>query len=120
MDIWLEVSKIDYSRLGEEASARETDILREQVVKARETQNQRQKDKINARVPAKNLIATCLLSTPAKEVLDASAEKFQLSARGYHKTIKVARTIADIEGSQSITPTHILEALQYRVKENKF
>jgi len=120
VDIWLEVSKIDYRQLGEEASARETVNFREEVMRAREIQNNRQQGKSNARVPAKNLIATCLLSTPAKTVLDSSAEKLSLSARGYHKTIKVARTIADLDQSETILPKHILEALQYRTKENKF
>ena len=120
VDIWLEVSKIDYKELGEKASARETQSFREEVMRAREIQNKRQQDKTNSRVSAKNLIATCLLSAPAKTILDSSAEKLALSARGYHKTIKVARTIADLEGSETILPKHILEALQYRVKENKF
>lgn len=120
VDIWLEVSKIDYKELGEKAGPRETADFRSKVIQAREIQNKRHKDKTNSRVAAKNLIATCLLSTPAKSVLDQSAEKHGLSARGYHKTIKVARTIADIEGSESILPAHVLEALQYRVKENKF
>jgi magnesium chelatase family protein len=52
-----------------------------------------------------------------KKLLNQSAEQLQLSARAYHRTIKIARTIADLEGAPNITKAHILEALQYRPRE---
>lgn len=58
------------------------------------------------------------LDDATKKLLNQSAERLQLSARAYHRTIKLARTIADLEGSENISQSHILEALQYRPREN--
>ena len=56
------------------------------------------------------------LSPAVKELLNDSAERLALSARAYHRVIKIARTIADLENSENIEANHILEALQYRPK----
>lgn len=53
-----------------------------------------------------------------QKILNQSAEHLQLSARAYHRTIKLARTIADLDESENILTPHILEALQYRPREN--
>ena len=66
----------------------------------------------------KELIIYAPLENETKKLLNQSAERLQLSARAYHRTIKLARTIADLEGSENITQSHILEALQYRPREN--
>ena len=57
------------------------------------------------------------LSEDIRKILNQSAERLQLSARAYHRTIKLARTIADLEASKDIKANHILEALQYRPRE---
>jgi magnesium chelatase family protein len=57
------------------------------------------------------------LSPKAEETLLAAARTMKLSARGYHRTIKLARTIADLAQSDTIEPSHMLEALQYRARE---
>jgi magnesium chelatase family protein len=57
------------------------------------------------------------LSSKAEETLMNAARAMKLSPRGYHRTIKVARTIADLGGSETIEPSHMLEALQYRSRE---
>jgi magnesium chelatase family protein len=57
------------------------------------------------------------LDDATKKLLNQSAERLQLSARAYHRTIKLARTIADLEGVENIKVSHILEALQYRPRE---
>jgi len=58
------------------------------------------------------------LSDEVKKILNTSAKQLDLSARSYHRIIKLARTIADMEGEKEILEKHILEALQYRPKKN--
>ena len=71
-------------------------------------------NKYNSSLGSKRIADIALLSPAAERILNLASEKLQLSARSYFKTIKVARTIADIEGSATIEPTHLSEALQYR------
>jgi len=75
------------------------------------------KIKTNAELSSKNLIKHIVLSDKVKEVLNISAKQLDLSARSYHRIIKLARTIADLEGASDISENHILEALQYRPKK---
>ena len=68
---------------------------------------------------AKDINKIADLQNDAKEILNTSAKKLDLSARAYHRVIKLARTIADLDDSKSIKSPHILEALQYRPKRNQ-
>jgi magnesium chelatase family protein len=58
------------------------------------------------------------ISGEVKKILNESAEKLNLSARAYHRVIKLARTVADLDGSEEIKTPHILEAFQYRPRNN--
>lgn len=82
------------------------------------TQNQRNRyqnnNKYNSSLASKNIAELTQLSPKAEHILNLASEKLQLSARSYFKTIKVARTIADLENSPTIEPQHLSEALQYR------
>ncbi|MGO3702216.1 MAG: YifB family Mg chelatase-like AAA ATPase [Candidatus Saccharimonadales bacterium] len=71
-------------------------------------------NKYNSSLASKDISKLTHLSPKAEQILNLASEKLQLSARSYFKTIKVARTIADLEGSKSIEPAHLSEALQYR------
>jgi magnesium chelatase family protein len=70
--------------------------------------------KYNSSLSSKDVSKTITLSPDTKKFIDTAAAKLELSARSYFKVIKVARTIADIEGSQSVEIPHVAEALQYR------
>jgi magnesium chelatase family protein len=91
-------------------------------MKAREIQTKRFKNgarkiNTNSEMNVKDLGIYAQLDNETKKILNQSAERLQLSARAYHRTIKLARTIADLEGSENILTSHILEALQYRPRE---
>lgn len=120
IDIWVNVNSVDYDKLASEAAEGErTETIKERVLRARNIQIKRFKNsprgiQTNSEMNVKELNIFAPLSKETREILNTSAEKLKLSARAYHRVIKLARTIADIESSEQITTTHILEALQYR------
>ena len=71
----------------------------------------------NADMGPKEIESLAALSAKAEETLQGAARSMKLSPRGYHRTIKLARTIADLAASDAIEPSHMLEALQYRARE---
>jgi len=71
----------------------------------------------NASLNVRELVRSVDLGSEAREILDDSAQKLMLSPRVYHKIIKVAQTIADLEKSEQVLTNHILEAIQYRPKK---
>lgn len=120
IDIWVTVGAVDYDKLSDtEPSGEKTSTIKERVAKARDIQSKRFKNsarniRTNSEMNVKELSIYAPLTDQIKKLLNESAEKLQLSARAYHRTIKLARTIADLEGSENINTNHILEALQYR------
>ncbi|NTV22681.1 MAG: YifB family Mg chelatase-like AAA ATPase [Candidatus Yonathbacteria bacterium] len=119
IDIWLHVDAVDHATLDTAAPRGEgSDAVRARVALARNVQRARFTDLAhvtkNADMKARDVDERATLSEHARETLVDSARALGLSARAYHKTIKVARTIADMEGKDSVEETHILEALRYR------
>ena len=95
-----------------------SDEVRKRVTDARTRQSDRFVHTawtLNADVPAPRFLDCCGISRSAETLLNRSAERLALSLRAHFRTIRVARTIADLESSSEITPTHIAEALSYRV-----
>ena len=95
------------------ADARGAESLREQVRAARARQMQRS-GCLNARLEAGQLAGPCGLDAGGRRLLAAGRERLALSGRGTHRVLRVARTIADLEGSEAIAATHVAEALQLR------
>ncbi len=124
IDIWVTVGNVDYEKLSNiEQVGENTDTIKERVNKARNIQLKRfkgssRKIKTNSEMNVKELNIYAPLDDETKKILNQSAERLDLSARAYHRTIKLARTIADLEESENIKIPHILEALQYRPREN--
>ena len=99
---------------GNEASVE----IRKRVIAARQRQHERFKNKprinCNARMGSREIKACCALDESTLELLKFAMSDLKLSARGYDRVLKVARTIADLAGSETITGDHLSEAIQYR------
>ena len=120
IDLWLDVPHVAYETLADTThKTDETAVARESIMHAREIQAERlagRKARTNAEMSARDLDETIPLSGEVTNLLRSAATKLDLSPRSYHRVIKVARTIADLADRNDIEPSHLLEALQYRVK----
>ncbi len=122
IDIMIAVPHVSYDDLMSTAKSGETsEVLREKVLQARKKQYERFKslkrgEMTNSAMTTKELNQFVQLSDEVKTILKSSAEKLALSPRAYHRVIKLARTVADLENKEAIEIPHILEALQYRPK----
>ncbi|MDR2524405.1 MAG: YifB family Mg chelatase-like AAA ATPase [Candidatus Nomurabacteria bacterium] len=116
IDMVVEVSRVPQDELLKtaESDAGEEEKLRTEIAKARDTQMLRNKNRANSSLSNKQIIAKAKLTPNAEWLLTTAAERLKLSARSYFKIIKVARTIADLNGNDAITEAEISEALQYR------
>lgn len=125
IDLWTEVSLIDHASLGaKERSGEESIVIRERIASARNLQRERfaklgLKHKNNSDLGAKDIAKAIDLPPKVKAELDKAAQALDLSARSYHKMMKVARTIADLCQSEKIASDHLNEAIQYRPKHLK-
>jgi magnesium chelatase family protein len=119
IDLWLEVPHIDYETLTTLPSEPgQTEQARAQVMLARNRMLARQGNRgivTNSNLTARDLEEIVELGDEVKDVLKISSAKLNLSPRSYHRLIKVARTIADLDDKDQIAVPHVLEALQYRV-----
>lgn len=125
IDIWTEVSKVDHDKLTEKAEKSESIPARERIIRARGIQGKRFRDanrkiSTNSEMSARDITLILKISDEVKEILNRSAKTLDLSARSYHKIIKLARTIADLDSSPEIFPNHILEAISYRPKQKQY
>lgn len=125
IDIWTEVSKVDHQKLTEKAERSESLPARDRIIRARGIQAKRfreagRKITTNSEMSARDITLILKISDEVKEILNRSARTLDLSARSYHKIIKLARTIADLESSFEIFPFHILEAISYRPKQSQY
>ncbi|MEK7213561.1 MAG: YifB family Mg chelatase-like AAA ATPase [Patescibacteria group bacterium] len=123
IDLWVSVSKIEYDKLGESSNKNEdSSVIRERVMKARNIQKKRfikfkiKNKKFNSEMSVSDIEKCISLDLEVKNLLKTSAERLALSARAYHRIIKLSQTIADLDGSKEIKKNHLLEALQYRQK----
>lgn len=119
IDLHVEVTPVDFEDLSKQTSEPQSEGIRERVIKAREVQLERYKmDRAeimnNAQLQPKALHKYCKLDNQSVALLKTAVDKLKLSARAYDRILKVARTIADLEGSTNIEANHLAEAIQYR------
>jgi len=127
IDIHVEVPRVEYEKLSESRLGEPAATVRKRVEAARERQRDRfgvrslQTPEVvtcNADMRPAEVRKFCLLDETGKSLMQTAMNQLQLSARAYHRVLKLARTIADLAGSESILPPHLAEALQYRPRLN--
>jgi magnesium chelatase family protein len=118
IDLHIEVPSVKFREISSESAGESSAQIRARVVAARQRQHTRfaNKPKItcNARMGSKELKQFCELDEATKELLKFAMTDLNLSARAYDRILKVARTIADLAGSENIASEHVSEAIQYR------
>lgn len=116
IDIQVHVLPPTLDELESETRSEGAETVRARVALARQAQESRAANAgvVNARLGAAELRRDLLLSPAARSIVEAAVRKLGLSARAYHKVLRIARTIADLAGSSAIGPEHVGEAVQYR------
>ena len=143
IDLHLEVPRVKFEKLTSEKVAEASNKIRSRVERARLRQRERfsrpksgsqpeadqplagasggknLKILTNSEMPPRQIEKFCQIDEPGQDLLKKAVEKFALSARSYHRILKVARTIADLAGQEKISSSHLAEAIQYRTKLNE-
>ena len=121
IDLHVEVPQVEYRELKGGAAGETSETIRARVEAAREVQRPRYDGararvatRTNSSLPPKLLQQHCQIDSEGARYLEAAMTDFHLSARAHDRILKVARTLADLEGSQNIRPNHVLEAIQFR------
>lgn len=123
IDLQIEVDNISYEELRGDGEAESSAEIKKRVEKARAIQRERYKGSnifVNAYMTNAQVKKYCALDKTCETLLKNAFEKLNLSARASTRILKVARTIADLEGSENIRPQHITEAIQYRSLDRKY
>ena len=123
IDIHIEVPPVDFSELSDSEEGEHSSDIKARVDAARDIQRRRFAGTdvtSNAKMPAELVRKYCIMTDRASDMLKNAFYKLGLSARGYDKILKVARTVADLDSSELIDVKHIAEAIQYRSLDRKF
>jgi len=113
VDLSLEVGSLDAEALQSAPTGEDTATVRERVAAAHARQHARQSC-VNAHLDSAGITQHCVADDKAMALLRQAIDRLGLSARAYHRTLKVARSIADLAGSEVIVAAHVAEAVQYR------
>jgi magnesium chelatase family protein len=121
IDIHIEVPRVDFEKLSDKRRGESSEDILTRVEKARQIQRERFSDRnnggmTNADMRVAEVRQFCELDDAGQQLVKAAMTQLQLSARAYHRILKLARTIADLVGEENIQSTHLAEALQYRPK----
>ena len=122
-DIHVEVAPVEFSDLSSQQKEESSAEIRERVQRARDVQTKRFKGTditCNARITSDIIREVCPMTDKAQKLLEGVFNKLGLSARAYDRILKVARTCADMEGSEVLTDSHIAQAVQFRSLDRKY
>lgn len=119
IDIHIDVPAVNYKEMRSGVEPEDSGKIRERVIRARQNQLERlasskQKLYCNAQMSSRHIRSFCDLSADCERLLERAMTQQGLSARAHDRILKVARTIADLEGAANLEPRHIAEAIQYR------
>jgi magnesium chelatase family protein len=126
VDIYVKVPRVEYEKLRGEATGEPSSSVRERVIASRQIQRERFADdggsggtgtKANADMGPSEVWRHCKLDDDAEGLAKAAMERLHLSARAFHRTLKLARTIADLASEERIGVAHVAEAVQYRQRD---
>lgn len=123
IDLVAETKKVDVTKLSQEQGGESSSIMRERIGRARRMQKKRFQGtglRFNADMGPAQVRKYCILGKEEQEMMQELFESLQLSARAYHKIVKVARTIADLEEAEKIERRHLAEAACYRRTDGKY
>lgn len=122
-DLHIEVPPVEYEQLATRTKAESSHDIRQRVNRARQIQQERYQGTgitVNAQLSPSLLKRYCALSDEASSLMKTAFEKLDLSARAYDRILKVSRTIADLDDSETLQPRHVAEAIQYRNLDRKY
>ena len=117
IDVFVEVPPVEYDKLVDEEPVEDSSQARLRVERARHIQEERFRDSgflCNAEMGPAEVWKACPLDDSARGLLQAATQRLNLSARAFHRILKVSRTIADLDGAKDISVAHLAETLQYR------
>jgi magnesium chelatase family protein len=117
IDVYVDVPRVQYEKLSTERLGEASEAIRARVIAARERQARRLRGGrplANAEMGVAEVRACCPLDAAGQSLMKAAMRQLALSARGYHRVLKLARTIADLAGQEQIGAAHLAEAIQYR------
>jgi magnesium chelatase family protein len=124
MDIHIEVPAVKYKELRSDTVIEDSAAVRERVVRARRKQLERfageKRVYANAQMPPKLIRKHCAISADGEKLLETAVTRLGLSARAHDRILKVARTIADLDGADGVEPRHLSEAIQYRTLDRTY
>ena len=117
IDIHIQVPRVEYEKLSDSRLGEKSSVVQARVEAARQIQRQRfagTSVACNADMHPAEVRQYCAMDETCRTLMKTAMQQLQLSARAYHRVLKLARTIADLAGSEKIAPAHLAEALQYR------
>ena len=117
IDIFLDIPRIDYEKLVDDSLAEHSEKVRPRVQEARPRQTRRYAGSAltcNAEMSASDIREFCKIDAAAQSLMKIAMQQIHFTARAFHRTLKLARTVADLDNSELINTNHLAEALQYR------